>query len=187
MKALLSEVLGLKKHLPPSKCPKNDNTVHWGRLMTKLAMVFKWDFACFLCSPDLEFTSFQKQNFPKEMWDKIEGNKRFWAKALFTVDLFPKKYSNSRLWTGGTRRCQTVYLRSAFGFLLCKFTFKNNHRPQLAIPFFTNKARTVTSFYDVSLQYNTKQRMLPVFQPTAEYCVCISVHSRCFVRLLWTK
>lgn len=77
MKALLSEVLGLKKHLPPSKCPKNDNAVHWGRLMTKLAMVFKWDFACFLCSPDLEFTSFLKQNFPKETWDKIEGNKGF--------------------------------------------------------------------------------------------------------------
>lgn len=57
--------------------------------MTKLAMVFKWGFACFLCSPDLKFTSFLKQNFPKEMWDKIEGNKGFWAKVLFTVDLFP--------------------------------------------------------------------------------------------------
>lgn len=68
---------GLKKHPHPSECPKNDNADHWGRLMTKLAMVFKWDFDCFLCSPDLEFTSFLKQNFPKETWDKIEGNKSF--------------------------------------------------------------------------------------------------------------
>lgn len=57
--------------------------------MTALAMLFKWDFACFLSSPDLEFTSFLKLNFPKEMWDKIERNNGFWAKALFTVDLFP--------------------------------------------------------------------------------------------------
>lgn len=57
--------------------------------MTKLVMVFKWDFACFLSPPDLEFTSFLKQNFPKETWDKIGRNNGFGAKVLFTVDLFP--------------------------------------------------------------------------------------------------